>query len=132
MREDGRIEYLGREDGQVKVRGFRIELGEIEALLKQYPAVRECAVIVREDVPGDKRIIAYLLAESERAISTDELYGYVSRKLPGYMVPSTCVMLDEMPLTPNGKVNRRAGPQPENVKTDSDKRFDGPRNSAEE
>jgi amino acid adenylation domain-containing protein len=109
---NGEIEYLGRIDYQVKLRGFRIELGEIETVLEQHPTVHQCIVMTREDVPGNQRLVAYLVAEN--AI-TDELRQYLRQKLPEYMIPSVFVFLKSLPLTPNGKVNRRALPAPENT-----------------
>lgn len=99
---------MGRIDDQVKLRGFRIELGEIEAVLKQNAGLRDAVVIVREDEPGDKRIVAYFVAAREQVPSSSELRTFLKEKLPEYMVPSMYVSLDEIPLTPNGKVNRRA------------------------
>jgi amino acid adenylation domain-containing protein len=107
---NGNIEYLGRIDYQVKLRGFRIELGEIEAVLEQHPAVRQCVAIIREDVPGNQCLVAYLVAENA---ATDELRQYLRQKLPEYMIPSTFVILDSLPLTSNGKVNRSALPVPD-------------------
>lgn len=111
---DGTIEILGRIDNQVKVRGFRIELGEIEGLLAKHPTVRESAVIATEDVPGNKRLIAYVVPyESELANQLElTLRNYLKENLPDYMMPAVIVMLDEMPLLPNGKVDRRALPTP--------------------
>ena len=111
---DGSIEFLGRLDQQVKIRGFRIELGEIESVLGQHPAIREAVVIVREDIPGDKRLVAYMVEEEQldREHLLSDLRGFVRAKLPEYMVPSAFVVLDAMPLTPNGKVDRRALPLP--------------------
>jgi amino acid adenylation domain-containing protein len=107
---NGEVEFLGRIDHQVKIRGFRIELGEIEAVLRQHPGINETVVVAREDVPGDKHVVAYWVAKSNRAPSTSELRRFLKEKLPVYMVPSSFVRLQRMPLTPNGKVDRRALP----------------------
>jgi non-ribosomal peptide synthetase component F len=107
---DGTIEFLGRNDDQVKVRGRRIELGEIEARLIEYAGVRGAAVLVREDRPGDHRVVAYIVAAGD--LDAEALKAHLSKGLPAYMVPSAYVMLDVLPLTPNGKVNRRALPAP--------------------
>ncbi|MBI3417725.1 MAG: amino acid adenylation domain-containing protein [Verrucomicrobia bacterium] len=109
---DGGIEYLGRIDFQVKVRGFRIELGEIESVLSRHAAVRQAVVTVREDTPGDKRIIAYLLPVAGASPPADELRTLASDALPYYMVPSAFVVLASLPLTPNGKIDRKALPAP--------------------
>ena len=106
------LEYLGRIDQQVKIRGFRIELGEIEALLVQHPDVRESLVVVREDEPGDKRIVAYVVPKTELASTTVELRRFLKALLPDYMLPSAFVLLEALPLTPNRKVDRRALPTP--------------------
>ena len=110
---NGDIEFLGRLDHQVKIRGFRIELGEIEAALRQHPAVNEAVVVDREDSPGDKRLVAYVVPAGGATAMTSELRSFLRERLPGYMVPSAFVTLETMPLTPNGKVNRRALPTPE-------------------
>ncbi len=110
---DGNIEFLGRIDHQVKIRGFRIELGEIEAVLVQYPAVRETVVLAREDDPGDKRLVAYVVPQGEQKLAVGDLQVFLRRKLPDHMVPSAFIMLEALPLTPNGKVDRRALPAPD-------------------
>nr|AIW82285.1 PuwH [Cylindrospermum alatosporum CCALA 988] len=112
-RSDGNIEYLGRIDYQVKIRGFRIELGEIEAALSQHPVVKEAVVIDREGKAGDKRLVAYIVSESQSDTLMGELRCYLEEQLPDYMVPSAFVLLDVLPLTSNGKLDRRALPTPD-------------------
>ena len=107
---DGNIEFLGRIDHQVKIRGFRIELGEVESVLAQHPAVQKAVVIVREETPGDKRLVAYVVPNSEQAPIADELRGFLKQQLPDYMAQGSFVLLDALPLTPNGKVDRQALP----------------------
>jgi len=109
---DGNIEFIGRIDNQVKLRGFRIELGEIESALSTHPQVRQTVVICREDIPGNKQLVAYLLT-SEPELNSTELRPYLQSKLPEYMVPSAFVLLDNLPLTPNGKIDRKALPAPD-------------------
>ncbi|OUL18944.1 hypothetical protein BV372_33785 [Nostoc sp. T09] len=110
---DGTIEFLGRIDNQVKLRGFRIELGEIESVLNQHPDVQANVVIVREDKPGDQRLVAYIVNKSQQEINTFELRSLLQAKLPSYMLPTTFVILDKLPLTPNCKVDRKVLPAPE-------------------
>nr|UBH04475.1 NosC [Desmonostoc muscorum CCALA 125] len=110
---DGNIEYLGRIDNQVQIRGFRIELSEIEAVLSQHSDVQVCCVIVREDTPGDKRLVAYWVAYQDCKPAISELREFLKAKLPEYMVPSAFVILESLPLTPNGKIDRRALPKPD-------------------
>ena len=111
-RPDGAIEYLGRLDNQVKVRGHRIELGEIESVLGEHGAVDGVAVLVREDRPGDQRLVAYVVPEAGADPAAGELREWAGRSLPEYMVPGTVVVLDAFPLSPNGKVDRKALPAP--------------------
>ncbi|BCL81641.1 hypothetical protein ccbrp13_41060 [Ktedonobacteria bacterium brp13] len=111
-RADGAIEYLGRIDYQVKLRGFRIELGEIEALLQQQAGIQQVVVIVREDKPDSKQLVAYLVADQTHA-SKESLYTVLKEHLPEYMVPSAFVFIDALPLTPGGKVDRRGLPAPD-------------------
>ncbi len=111
QRPDGVLEYLGRVDNQVKVRGYRIELGEIEATLAGHPAVQSCAVLAREDVPGDRQLVAYVVPRDGKP-AVEELVGFLGRKLPDHMVPARFVWLAAMPLTHNGKIDRSALPVP--------------------
>ncbi|NCQ97919.1 MAG: amino acid adenylation domain-containing protein [Microcystis aeruginosa L211-101] len=126
---DGNIEYVGRIDNQVKIRGFRIELGEIEAVLSQNQAVQSSCVIVREDNPGEKQLVAYIVPKLGVKLTSGDLHQFLSHKLPGYMVPSAFMMLEFLPLTANGKIDRRALKAPSNT-SDSD-RFIEARNQLE-
>jgi natural product biosynthesis luciferase-like monooxygenase protein/amino acid adenylation domain-containing protein len=110
--EDGRIEFLGRVDHQLKIRGFRVELGEVEAVLAQHPGVSECVVVAREDVPGDRHLVAYAVGRPGKTLEEASLREHLARRLPDYMVPSACVVLEALPLTENGKVDRKALPAP--------------------
>jgi amino acid adenylation domain-containing protein len=109
---DGRVEFLGRSDFQVKVRGFRVEPGEISSVLREHPAVREALVVAREDVPGDKRLVAYLVPSSG-PLTVESPRAFLQQRLPAHMVPSAFVILEALPLTPNGKVDRKALPVPD-------------------
>jgi amino acid adenylation domain-containing protein len=148
---DGTIVILGRIDHQVKIRGYRIELGEVEAALRQYPALRECVVVAREDVPSDTRLVAYVvpiggqesgfggqeaLAEPRPLIPdprslTPELRDFLKQRLPDYMIPSAFVALDMLPRTPNGKLDRRALPAPDHVRPTQHDTYAAPRTEVE-
>jgi amino acid adenylation domain-containing protein len=128
---DGNIEFIGRMDNQVKIRGFRIELGEIEAVLNQHPKVRDAVVIVREDCPGDKRLVAYLVGDENQELQADELKRFLKTRLPDYMVPSAWVKLASLPHTPNGKINRAALPAPEAGQLEAIEGFTAPRTQVE-
>ena len=130
-RPDGELEYVGRADHQVKIRGFRIELGEIEATLARHPAIREAVVVVREDRAGDPRLVGYIVARSEPAPTSSELRRHLKATLPDYMVPAAFVALPALPLTENGKVDRRALPAPGGSRPDLDGAFVAPRTEVE-
>jgi acyl-CoA synthetase (AMP-forming)/AMP-acid ligase II/acyl carrier protein len=127
---NGNIEFLGRIDHQVKIRGFRIELGEIEALLRTYSQIKEAVVVARENQSGDKRLVAYIVPDSDTSIDTIALRGFLQQKLPDYMVPAAFVILEALPLTPNGKIDRKALPAPDISR--SEVGFVPPRNPTEE
>ncbi|MEP6802068.1 MAG: amino acid adenylation domain-containing protein [Acidobacteriota bacterium] len=128
---DGNIEYLGRIDDQVKIRGFRIELGEVESVLARHPSVAASAVIVREDASGDKRLVAYVVGPGGSAPAASELRPFLKRTLPEYMVPSSYIALEKLPMTSTGKLDRRALPEPGETHL-SVASFVAPRNPVEE
>jgi amino acid adenylation domain-containing protein/non-ribosomal peptide synthase protein (TIGR01720 family) len=129
---DGQIEFLGRMDFQVKLHGFRIELGEIEAVLTQHPAVKEAAVLLREDTPGMQRLVAYIVAKPNENLELSNVRAFVSARLPGYMVPSVFTEQPSIPTTANGKVDRRALPQPVIDAVDLENPYVAPRTPTEE
>ncbi|MCA2629947.1 MULTISPECIES: amino acid adenylation domain-containing protein, partial [unclassified Microcystis] len=131
LRGDGKLEFLGRKDFQVKIRGFRIELGEIETVLNQHSQVQSSVIIAREDTPGNKRLVAYIVPQKEATPTPNELRQFLKEKLPDYMIPSAFVILESLPLTPNGKIDRRALPAPEQSYERTNK-FILPRNPIEE
>ena len=128
---DGNLEYLGRTDGQIKLRGFRIELAEIESVLLQRPEIVEAAVALREDEPGNPRIVAYVRPAESEAMSIGKLRDELKRLLPDYMIPSAFVRLETMPLTTNGKVERAALPPPDRQRPEQSAEFAAPRNELE-
>jgi amino acid adenylation domain-containing protein len=128
---DGNIEFLGRSDDQVKVRGNRVELGEIEHVASKHPEVKQCVVLAREDEPGDQRIVAYIVPAHESAPGPSELRSYLESRLPDFMVPSTFVTIDTVPLNSSGKVDRRALPAPDRSRPDLDQNYVAPRGELE-
>ena len=126
---NGVVEYLGRADDQVKIRGYRIELGEIESALNQYAPVRDAVVLAREDVPGDRRLVAYVLGDD--SLQSGELKSFLGQMLPEYMVPKAYVVLNQFPLTANGKVDKRALPAPDDTAV-AKQEYVAPRNDTEE
>jgi amino acid adenylation domain-containing protein len=131
---DGNIQFLGRADHQVKVRGFRIELGEIEITLGQHPAVRDAVVIARQDVPGEKRLVAYVVLNPQHSLASPvaELHHFTREKLPDYMMPSAFVILEALPQLPNGKVDRRSLPAPESARPELDNFYVAPSTPSEQ
>ncbi|WNG57420.1 amino acid adenylation domain-containing protein [Archangium gephyra] len=126
---EGNLDFVGRVDSQVKLRGFRIEPGEVESALVGYPGVGEAVVMVREDSPGDRRLVGYVVAREGQGLEVSELKAYLKDKLPDYMVPAALVKLDTLPLNPNGKVDRKALPVPDQVRTSQG--YVAPRNETE-
>jgi non-ribosomal peptide synthetase component F len=119
-RSDGTIEFLGRVDNQVKVSGFRIELGEIETVLMEHPSVQSAVVVARQDTPGEKKMVAYVVLRQQED-DRSELRPFLQKKLPAYMVPSEFVVLNSLPLSPNGKVDRGALPAPQTIQAEVNK-----------
>ena len=128
----GDIQFLGRLDHQVKIRGYRIEIGEIEETLARHPEIRACAIAAWEETSGDKRLVGYVVPRNGSSPSVTQLRGFLKDTLPDYMVPSTFVFLDTLPMTPNGKLDRRALPAPDHTRPELEDAFVAPRNPIEE
>jgi amino acid adenylation domain-containing protein len=128
---DGNIEFLGRIDHQVKIRGFRVELGEIEAFLGQHPNVRENIVVVYEEEVDNKVLVAYVIAKTEPVPSISELRSFLKEKLPDHMLPSSFIMLENLPLAPSGKIDRKALQKPDNLRPELENNYVQPRNEVE-
>jgi len=133
---DGNIEFLGREDFQVKISGYRIELGEIEAALKEHPEVRDCVVTAVGDLRGSKRLVGYVVADLKETevkyLKPAALRAFLRQKLPDYMIPSDYIFMDAIPLTPNGKVDRKKLPTPDEEELDKERTYTAPRTAQEE
>jgi len=125
--EEGKLEFLNRVDSQVKIRGFRIELGEIESALTQWETIKDNVVIVREDTPCDKKLVAYIIKKDQGETDLAELRQFLKTKIPDYMVPTAFVFIEQFPLTPNGKIDRKALPSPQEVAPQEAKAYTGPR-----
>ena len=131
-RADGTIEFLGRNDQLVKIRGFRVEMGEIESALKAQPEIKQAVVVAREDSPGDKRLVAYIVASGPVLPASSELRRRLKQTLPEYSVPSSYVFLDRLPVSPAGKIDIKALPQPEIASSLANDTYVAPRNRVEE
>ena len=130
--KNGELEFLGRADGQIKLRGFRIELGEIESILSTYPALQQAVVLLREDVPGDKRLVAYIIPHQGSTPEAADLRAYLMGKLPDYMVPAAFISLPSFTMTANGKIDRKALPAPSWASLAQTSKFVAPRTPQEE
>ncbi len=131
-RDDGVIEFLGRADHQVKIRGYRIELGEIESKLSQHTQVNECVLLLREDSPGDQRLVAYVVPKVGALPDANDIREHLRKDLPEYMVPNDVVILDAMPLTPNGKIDRKQLPEPHAASKASSAIYEAPRDELQQ
>jgi acyl carrier protein len=132
IRPDGCLEYIGRKDFQVKIRGFKIEVTEVETALLEHTNVRESTVLAKEGRFGDKQLVAYFVPSKKPGPSTSELRGLLKEKLPHYMIPSAFVMLDSLPLLPNGKIDRKAFPLPSSARPELGTSFVAPTTPVEE
>ena len=130
-RPDGNIEFLGRIDNQIKIRGFRVELEEIEQAVRSRTGVADCVVVLHEDSDGDKRLFAYVVRKVRAELTISELRNYLKTKLPSYMVPSSFGLIDALPLSPSGKINRKALPAPRFTRIEADESFLAPRTPIE-
>jgi acyl carrier protein len=131
-RPDGTVEYVGRDDGQIKIRGYRMEVGEIETILEQHPEVEATVVVCRAEIKNEKELVAYVVPNQMGAISLSNLRSFLMEYLPEYMIPTAWVFLESLPLTPNGKVDRRALPAPEHGRIDPITEYLPPRSPIEE
>jgi len=129
---DGNLQFIGRADRQLKVRGFRVEPGEIESLLCRHGEVLECAVLTREDTPGEIRLVAYIVTSATRQVTSQQLRDFLKEELPEYMIPNVFVFVDSLPLTPSGKIDRRALPAPDGRRPELAEAFAAPRTPVEE
>jgi acyl carrier protein len=132
MRADGVIEFIGRADEQVKIRGYRVELGEIEAILRTHSGLKEAIVVSREETNAHRKLIGYYVPSAGAKVSVGDLLAFLKEKLPFHMVPSAFVRLDTLPMTPAGKVDRGALPEPGRGRPDLSSRFVAPRTPMEE
>ena len=128
---NGELIYLGRIDNQVQLHGFRIELGEIQYHLLQHPSVQDVCIIVREDNPGDKRLVAYVVMKDNEKVSTTEFRRFLKDNLLEYMIPSIFIILKYLPLTPNGKIDRKSLPAPDTERPELGETFVAPRTETE-
>ena len=129
---DGNILYLGRIDGQVKVRGYRIELGEIEVATARFDQVVQAAATVREDKPGEKRLVVYLVMEPGHTLNVKAIRNFLQGRLPDYMMPSAFVQMDALPRTPSGKIDRKSLPAPDNKRPELGIPYSSPNGEMEE